>query len=399
MTEIRRHTCFATVREVAQTLQPTEPVFCLRPHVIRAAAARFVRTFPGRSLYALKCNPHPTVVESLVAGGIDAFDTASLNEIKQIRAGWPTLDCYYMNPVKPRAAISTARHVYGVTHFVVDHAEELRKIADQLGRDPEVTVVVRMGTARSDDAAFHLAAKFGADPAAAVSLLRETARLGFQPGLAFHVGSQCASPSAYHKALTAARDVIASAGVRLTCLDIGGGFPAPYALGPAIPPFDDFMAAIRAGLAELDLPVDCRVLAEPGRALVAEGCTLLVQVHLRKGRRLYINDGVYGSLFEVMAAGLSLPGALIRLDGAVAETQACFDLAGPTCDSLDMMDGAVTLPNDVREGDWIAIDCMGAYSNALVSRFNGFGVEQFVEVADQPGPHVSHDADTHQLEI
>jgi ornithine decarboxylase len=355
--------------------------------VLRAAAARFVDAFPGRTLYALKCNPHPSVVDAVTAGGVAAFDTASLGEIRQIRESHPDAACYYMNPVKPRAAITAARSVYGVTRFVVDHADELHKLADQLGRDPEVTVAVRMSTDKDDSTAFHLADKFGADAETTASLLRETAALGFRPGLAFHVGSQCLSPRAYTSALRRARDVVTAAGVPLTLLDVGGGFPAPHARAP-VPPLAEFMAAIRAGAAEVPLAAEHELVAEPGRALVAEGCAMLLQVHLRKGDRLYLNDGIYGSLSEIQEAGLTVPGEVIRFDRPVSAETACFEVAGPTCDSLDIIPRALVLPDDVGEGDWIAVDCMGAYSNALRTRFNGFGAEIFVDVTDTPERHV-----------
>jgi ornithine decarboxylase len=148
------------------------------------------------------------------------------------------------------------------------------------------------------------------------------------------------------------------------------------------------MTAIGHALARLDLPADCRVLCEPGRALVADGQSLLVQVHLRKGNQLYINDGVYGSLSEMTAADVRYPSRLIRLEkGRIVTSTApeeTFDAHGPTCDSLDMIPKAFRLPDDVREGDWIEIDRVGAYSNALSTDFNGFRPDTFVEVRNEP---------------
>ncbi len=384
MTEVRRYSRFADAGAVAHALQPSEPVYCLRPHVVRRAAARFIAAFPGRTLYAVKCNPHPGVLDALWAGGVRAFDTASLGEIAQIREAWPAAACYFMNPVKPRPAITTARHVYGVRTFVLDHADELRKLAEQLGRDPEVMAVVRVRTDRSDGALFHLADKFGAAPAEAGRLLREAVALGYRPGIAFHVGSQCLSPDAYREALRVVGEVLDAAGVAPACIDVGGGFPAPYA-GVEVPPLADYMAAIRQGLAGLDLPADCEVLAEPGRALVARGCSVLAQVLLRKDGRLYLNDGVFGSLGEVAAARLRLSARVVRPGAATARgAPHLFDVAGPTCDSIDMIPRAIALPEDVREGDWIEIDGLGAYSSAQATRFNGFASGGFVEVMDEP---------------
>jgi len=117
---------------------------------------------------------------------------------------------------------------------------------------------------------------------------------------------------------------------------------------------------------------------------VAHSCSLLTQVQLRKDNRLYINDGIYGSLSEMAQVAIRLPARLIRLDGPVSDRLTEFTLNGPTCDSLDVLPGTFALPDDVREGDWIEIDQVGAYSNALATRFNGFYPETFVQVFDAP---------------
>ena len=102
----------------------------------------------------------------------------------------------------------------------------------------------------------------------------------------------------------------------------------------------------------------------------------------QKGDQLYINDGIYGSLSEMAQSDLRLPSRLIRLNEQPSEETKAFILNGPTCDSLDVLPVAFDLPADAREGDWIEIDQVGAYSNALATRFNGFHPETFVEVYD-----------------
>jgi ornithine decarboxylase len=171
--------------------------------------------------------------------------------------------------------------------------------------------------------------------------------------------------------------------VQPACIDVGGGFPAAYGDRP-VPALDAYMEAIRRGLKQLKLSPTVEVFAEPGRALVAQGCSLLTQVQLRKDDRLYINDGIYGSLSEMNTVAIRLPARVIRLSGPVSATMGEFALNGPTCDSLDVLPGTFTLPDDVREGDWIEIDQVGAYSNALATRFNGFYPETFVQVFDAP---------------
>ena len=288
-----------------------------------------------------------------------------------------------MHPVKGRAVIKSAYTIYGVRHFVVDHMNELEKLVEETAAQ-DLVVVVRIKTPPLGDALYHLAEKFGAEIDEAIALLKEAQTRGFKTGISFHVGSQCQDPGAYVHALEMVGQVIEGAKAEPVCLDVGGGFPVQYC-NSQTPPLDDYMTAIRDGLKALALNPTVEIFAEPGRALVATGCSLLVQVQLRKDKRLYINDGIYGSLSELVQGGIELPARLIRLDGKVADAAESYTLNGPTCDSLDVLPGTFALPADVREGDWIEIGNVGAYSNAMATRFNGFHPETFVEI---------HEADT-----
>jgi ornithine decarboxylase len=339
--------------------------------------------FPGTILYAVKCNPHPLVLDALYRAGIRHFDTASLPEIAQICETYADAHAYFMHPVKGRAVIKSAFAVYGIRHFVVDHESELAKVVDETAAPDELVIVVRLRTPASSETLYDLSSKFGAAPPEAAALMRAAHERGCKVGLSFHVGSQCGDPKAYRTALALAGETIEAAGVAPVCLDVGGGFPTAYANRP-VPPLEDYMAAIREGLRALALKPTVDIFAEPGRAMVADACSLLTQVQLRKDDRLYINDGIYGSLSELVQADIRLPARLIRLTGEVSGTLAPFKLNGPTCDSLDVVPGTYALPDDVREGDWIEIDQVGAYSNALATRFNGFYPETFVEVHDEP---------------
>jgi ornithine decarboxylase len=371
---------FQDVASVVMALEPSYPVFCLRPEVIEESARRFMSLFPGTVLYAVKCNPHPMVLDVLYRAGIRHFDTASLPEIAQIRETFPSGQAYFMHPVKGRAVIKNAHTVYGIRHFVVDHMSELDKVLDETGGE-NVVIIVRFHTPPVQAALYHLAAKFGAPKDEAVELLRAADQRGCGTGLAFHVGSQCADPTVYRKALALAGEIIDRAGVDPVCLDVGGGFPVAYA-NAEVPPLADYMDEIRAGLKALALKPTVEIFAEPGRALVADGCSLIVQVQLRKGEGLYINDGIYGSLSEMNQVDLRMPARVIRLNGEASDETRAFTLNGPTCDSLDVLPAPFDLAEDVREGDWIEIDQVGAYSFALATRFNGFYPETFVEVYD-----------------
>ncbi len=162
-------------------------------------------------------------------------------------------------------------------------------------------------------------------------------------------------------------------------LDIGGGFPVSY---PDVtpPPLGAYMAEIEAAVERMR-PAPAKLWAEPGRALVAGGVSVVVQVELRRGRTLFVNDGVYGSLSDAGVPGFRFPTRLLRESGAPA---AGFALFGPTCDSADRMAGPFVLPDDVREGDWIEVGQLGAYGAALRTAFNGFDRARVVEVRDPP---------------
>jgi ornithine decarboxylase len=373
---------FPDVPSVAMALTPSYPVYCVRPAVLQENARRFVNLFPGTVLYAIKCNPHPLVLKALHKGGIRHFDTASLTEIAQVREIFSDAEAYFMHPVKGRAVIRSAYRIYGIRHFVVDHPNELDKVIEETG-GKGLTIVVRIWTPPDESTTYHLAAKFGAQPDVAAELLKAAAQRGCKVGLAFHVGSQCQDPKAYRVALDLVGDIMAAAQVDLDCIDVGGGFPGLY-MDTNAPPLEDYMAEIRKGLKAIKVKPAVEVMAEPGRVLAASGISLLIQVQLRKGDQLYINDGIYGSLSEMVQTNLRLPARLIRLNEQPCEEHSAFTLSGPTCDSLDVIPGTFDLPSDAREGDWIEIDQVGAYSNALATHFNGFHPETFVEVHDRP---------------
>lgn len=368
-------TRFASVEDMIDRLRPSYPVNCLWPSVLRNAAAQFVKSFPGDVLYAVKCNPHPTVLKAMYDGGIRHFDTASLAEIGLIGEMFPDTTAYYHHPVKSRAMIETASSVWGIRYYALDHLDELDKVIERADKD--AVAVVRIQTPKTD-AVFDLAAKFGAPPETAVAILKAAAAAGLKTGISFHVGSQCRTPSAYSDAVAVAGKVIRDAAVDPVVFDVGGGFPVNYVNSPA-PALDLYFEAITQSYDALGI-ANCNLICEPGRALVAEGQSLVVQVLLRKDCKLYINDGVYGSLTDLKASGLVMPARLIRPNEKPADLFDDFTIFGPTCDSVDVLPETWRLPADVREGDWIEVGTLGAYSNALASQFNGFAAETFVEI-------------------
>jgi ornithine decarboxylase len=266
---------------------------------------------------------------------------------------------------------------------VLDSEAELQKILEVTGAcaaPAQPGLFVRLGLP-STKAAIDLSSKFGASVEAAATLLRVARPAAGRLGIAFHVGSQCMDPLAWREAVALAGLVIRHAGVRVDVIDVGGGFPVAYPdLNP--PPLSAFMAEIVASFERLGLP-GVKLWAEPGRALVAGGASVVVQVQLRKDNMLYVNDGVYGALADAGALGFRFPTKLLRaMGGTSVAPPAAFGLFGPSCDSIDVMRGPFMLPEDVAEGDWIEIGQLGAYGACLRTAFNGFDRAALVEVAD-----------------
>ena len=382
-----RRAALPDVDAVVACERPSEPLVCLRPAAIAAAALRFVEGFPGNVLYAVKCNPELLVLRAVWAGGVRHFDCASLPEIALVRGLLPEAEVHYMHPVKGREAIAAAFHRYGVTDFAFDSRDELEKILQEtvpvelVGTPPTLGLFVRLAVAQGG--AYDLSGKFGVAVAEAAELLRAARPQAARLGICFHVGSQCLDPAAYARAIALAAEAAELSGVAIDIVDVGGGFPVSY---PEIvpPPLGDYMEAIGAAAAMFGDGV--RLWAEPGRALVAGGGSVVVQVQLRRGDALYVNDGVYGSLSDAGRPAFRFPARRIRPDtpddGATRLHE--FVLFGPTCDSADRMQGPFRLPDDIDEGDWIELGQLGAYGACLRTGFNGFETVLTAEVADPP---------------
>jgi ornithine decarboxylase len=366
------------VLDVVAAERPSVPLHCLRPAAIAEETANFVATFPGDVLYAVKCNPEPAVLRAVHAGGVGHFDCASPAEIALVRNVLPDAAIHYMNPVKARPAIREAWRQHFVRDFALDSADELAKIVEETEGGNDLGLFIRLALPKGN-AVYDLSGKFGAPLAEAAGLLRAARPRAARLGVAFHVGSQCLEPAAYVRAMALAAAAVRQSGVAVDIVDVGGGFPVSYA-DAVPPPLAAFMTAIARAQRENGLE-GLRLWAEPGRRLVAGGGSVVVQVQLRRGAALFVNDGIYGSLSDAGAAGLRFPARLLR---PAAAAPVAFELFGPTCDSADRMPGPFVLPGDVAEGDWIEIGQLGAYGACLRTAFNGFDRARLVEVRDAP---------------
>jgi ornithine decarboxylase len=335
-------------------------------------------------LYAVKANPSPWIIDGLYAAGTRFFDVASIAEVALIAERCPKARMAFLHPVKSREAIRRAYYEFGVRIFALDTEAELHKILAETNNASDLILIVRLAVS-NDGAIFSLAGKFGVPAFEAAELIRTCRAHAYELGVSFHVGSQCMLPSAYRSAMMEASRLIAQAGVTVDIVDVGGGFPSIYP-GLTPPPLTDYVRAIEEAFEEMMVLENADLWCEPGRALVSEAESLLVRVELVKGDALYLNDGAYGRLFDAAHSKWPFPVRHHRASGTADSETAMFRFFGPTCDSLDAMQGPFELPADTAEGDIIEIGMLGAYGTAIASNFNGFGSTEMVEVADSPWP-------------
>jgi ornithine decarboxylase len=335
---------------------------------------------PGVDLhYALKPLPHAAVVACLRDEGA-FFDLATTGEVELVKAqGIASERCIHTHPIKRDSDIRDALR-FGVTTFVADNPDEIKKFVRYRKR---VELLLRVSF-RSPDAVVDLSRKFGCEPRAVLGLIETARRLGIRVrGLSFHVGSQATDPAKYVEAIRACTNLIAEAILAglpsLDILDIGGGFPVAY--GDALKPIDEFCRPIRAALTRL--PKHVRVIAEPGR-FIAAPAAIAVSTVMGKAKRdgrwwYYLDDGLYGSYSGQLFDHAKYPVTALRQDGELFESV----LAGPTCDSIDVIDNAILLP-ELEIGDLVVGRMMGAYTWASATDFNFFKRAKVVVMNERP---------------
>ena len=373
---------FKTVDEIVSQLKPERPIYCIRKKSIQVASRTFQNKFPGTILYAVKTNPHPEVLKTIIQSGINNFDVASIKEIEDIRKISPKAKCSFMHTVKSRESIKEAYFKFGVKTFSLDTKDELIKIIEATDQAKDLELFVRVSVS-NEHAEIDLSKKFGALTLEAVGLLRLTKQYAKKIGLSFHVGSQCMHPISYAKGITEIGNVIKRTKIIPHYINVGGGFPTIY---PDLVPqsLDNYFEEINKSLKNLKLDKLPEIICEPGRALVAESGSTIVRVNLRKKQKLHINDGTYGTLFDAGIPNIVYPSRLIRNGRIISKKLTSFDFYGPTCDSMDYMKGPFILPNNIKENDYIELGQLGAYGLTFRTKFNGFYSNEIYEVEDGP---------------
>ncbi|BET00341.1 ornithine [Nesidiocoris tenuis] len=364
------------LEHLAQSQGQEEPFFVMDVGEVMDKYATWTGVFPDiKPYYAVKCNDSLIVLKTLAALGAN-FDCASKVEIARVLSVGVSPDrIIFANPVKQQNHIRFAAKV-GVDLMTFDNSAELYKIKEH---NPNAKLVLRLVADSKDSQCMAMGLKFGARPAEAVNLMRTANNLGLDlVGVSFHVGSGNRDLTAYSRALSQCRDfydACAEHGVHLSIVDIGGGFTS-----------DDFDKVSGSVLTSLDeyfpAGTGVKIIAEPGRFLVATAYTLATRVHSMRIDRdrpmYYINDGVYGSfnclLYDhATVAPIPLKGG----DGPLYKSS----IWGPTCDSLDQVAEDVLLPI-LTVDDWLVFEAMGAYTLAAASQFNGFPPTKVHHVAN-----------------
>jgi len=343
------------------------PLLVIDSARVRGQYRRLAAALPGVDLhYALKPLPHASVVATLLEEGA-CFDLATNGEVEVVRRlKVPPERCIHTHPIKREGDIRTAL-AYGVNRFVVDNPDELRKFVKFRAR---TSLLIRVSF-RSPDAVCDLSRKFGCEPAAVAELCRLAAELRIKiDGLSFHVGSQAAGPGMFVEAIAKCGELLRTAaeiGHAPVMLDIGGGFPVDYL--EAGMPIEEFCAPIVRALQEL--PSGLRIIAEPGRYIAAPAAISVTSVMgraLRDGRWwYYLDDGLYGSYSGQLFDHAKYPVEALVEGGETYPTV----LAGPTCDSIDVIRENLRLPK-LEMGDLVIGRVMGAYTWASATEFNLF---------------------------
>jgi ornithine decarboxylase len=362
------------------------PIFIIDHDKIRQNYREFKALLPSVQVYyAVKANPDPGIVKTLFDMGC-SFDVASMPEFMIVyekirdmpdkeRQDWIWDKIIYANTIKPVETLEALDRYKPLVTF--DNIEELKKIKKYA---PHAGLVLRLRVPNTGSMV-ELSSKFGADPGEAVDLIAEAFATGLVvEGLSFHVGSQCTNFENYFQALQLSANILKETETRtgqvIRILDIGGGFPVKY--HPRVKSLRTLTRKLDGEIRRLFSP-DMQILAEPGRYLVANACTLVSKVigkAFRDGKPgYYINDGIYHTYSGQIFDHCNYPVLAFR-EGGEKQVSAVF---GPTCDAFDTITLSAELP-ELEIGDLVYSENIGAYSIASSTYFNGFPPAKVVHI-------------------
>ena len=370
--------------------QPDAPIYFLDISKLENTLVQFKTGFQGMTTYAVKANPNPLVLQTLIDAGIEGFDVASVQEMQAVRALSSQVRLHYHNPLRSMREIEIAKQ-FDISSWSVDSVKELTKLG-ALPKGTEVAVRLKLQT---KGGAYNFGEKFGATETDAIEILKYVVECGFEPAMTFHPGTQCEVASVWSDYIHACARVAKAAGIALKTLNVGGGFAAfrSSAAPEIVSVFDTIHQAVDDAFPH-GRP---RLVCEPGRAMVADAVAVALQVKvIRENGDVILNDGMYGALGEwrdipkLADRHLALHDIAGELKFGPKHARKVY---GPTCDSIDCLPFALELPDTIIEGDYLVIQSMGAYSQSLCTSFNGYGGGEMV-VCERITP-----ADTGLVEI
>ena len=353
------------------------PLFVIDHERIRENYRTFKKHLPRvQCYYAIKANSNQEIVKTLFNEGA-SFDVASYNEFMQVYEYLHAFedqdkDFYvwdkiiFSNTIKDIETLKKIKRYKPLVTY--DNKDELAKIREYC---PTAGLVIRLKVPDTGSQV-EMGSKFGAEPADGFNLIKEAFDMGLSvEGLSFHVGSQCTNFDNYTAALELTSELLNESrkkGYNLNLVDLGGGFPAPY--DPQVPHFEKLAGIIDSECDRL-FPKDVQIVAEPGRFMVATTATLVSEI-IGKARRdgkifYHINDGVYHT-FSGVVFDHWIPNFQAFTEG---KEEVCA-VVGPTCDSFDKISLSERLPADLKIGDCLYTENIGAYSVASSTKFNGF---------------------------
>ncbi|RAH98811.1 ornithine decarboxylase [Acuticoccus sediminis] len=354
--------------------RPEGPCLVVDLEVVRENYIRFAKAMPdSRIFYAVKANPAPEIL-SLLAGLGSNFDCASVQEIDMALAAGATPDrISFGNTIKKERDVAAA-HARGVTMYAVDCEAEVDKIARSA---PGARVYCRI-LCDGDGAEWALSRKFGCEPAMAIDVLDHAHRSGLVAyGVSFHVGSQQKNPRAWDQALASSAEIfrtLSYRGIELKMVNLGGGFATRYL--EDIPEEGEYGHEINESIRAHFGNRIPETIIEPGRGMVGNAGVIKTEVILvsQKAqddiRWVYLDIGKFNGLAETMDEAIRYPITSSRGGDATP----CI-LAGPTCDSVDVMyeKKPYPLPVSLEIGDELFIGGTGAYTTTYSAiAFNGF---------------------------